>query len=397
MIPTDDELTELISAGENEYVEFKESLSDKSKICQAICAFANDLAGRGLPGIVVVGVDDKGQPTGLAITDELQRELADLRSNGNIHPFPSMAVAKRGFRGSDIAVVLVEPSLNPPVQFRGRAWIRVGPRRAIATPEEEARLIERRRLANLPFDARPLGSATVTDLDLDHFRNELLPQLVARDVLDANERSVEQQLMAANFLAPDGHATPTGLLFAGSDPLDHLSGAYAQFIRFEGMELSDPVLSEHRITGRLPQVITDLEEIVRSHIETAVSFAGVERDSRRPTVPFEAIQQLTRNALMHRGYEATNAPVRVLWFGDRVEVHSPGGPFGHVTIENFGTPGLVDYRNPTIAGILSQLGFVQRFGVGLPVARERLDRNGNPPMQVSPTPDWIQITVELVR
>jgi len=31
--------------------------------------------------------------------------------------------------------------------------------------------------------------------------------------------------------------------------------------------------------------------------------------------------------------EATNAPVRVLWFSDRIEVWSPGGPFGIATRE----------------------------------------------------------------
>ncbi len=89
--------------------------------------------------------------------------------------------------------------------------------------------------------------------------------------------------------------------------------------------------------------------------------------------------------------------MRVLWFADRVEVGSPGGPFGNVTVENFGWPGLVDYRNPTIAGVLSRLGYVQRFGAGLPIAQRALKENGNPPLETSPTPEWVTVTVELVR
>ena len=49
---------------------------------------------------------------------------------------------------------------------------------------------------------------------------------------------------------------------------------------------------------------------------------------------------------MHRTYEATNMPIRVYWFNDRIEVISPGGAFGVVTAANFGQPGLTDYRNP---------------------------------------------------
>lgn len=50
---------------------------------------------------------------------------------------------------------------------------------------------------------------------------------------------------------------------------------------------------------------------------------------------------------MHRSYEGTNAPVRIYWFSDRIEISNPGGPFGQVTHENFDRPGLTDYRTPT--------------------------------------------------
>ena len=84
---------------------------------------------------------------------------------------------------------------------------------------------------------------------------------------------------------------------------------------------------------------------------------------------------------MHRSYEGTNAPVRVYWFNDRIEISNPGGPFGSVTIENFGQPGINDYRNPMIASMLKILGFVQRFGFGIAETRRALNENGNPPVE----------------
>ena len=85
--------------------------------------------------------------------------------------------------------------------------------------------------------------------------------------------------------------------------------------------------------------------------------------------------------MLHRTYESSNAPVRITWFDDRVEIHSPGGPFGQLTVETIGQPGLTDYRNPTLAGALNRLGFVQRFGVGIQISRDRLAQNGNPPLE----------------
>ena len=49
----------------------------------------------------------------------------------------------------------------------GRVWVRVGPRRATATQQEERRLAEKRRAKDLPFDILPLPSASLDDLDLD--------------------------------------------------------------------------------------------------------------------------------------------------------------------------------------------------------------------------------------
>jgi ATP-dependent DNA helicase RecG len=117
-------------------------------------------------------------------SDDLLLNLASMRSDGNTVPFPSLTVQKRTLRGCELAVVLVEPSDAPPVRYQGRVWVRIGPRRAIASPEEERRLTERRRARDLPFDLHPVASATLDDLDLDLFRRTYLPASVANDVLD---------------------------------------------------------------------------------------------------------------------------------------------------------------------------------------------------------------------
>jgi len=81
---------------------------------------------------------------------------------------------------------------------------------------------------------------------------------------------------------------------------------------------------------------------------------------------------------MHRTYECTNAPVRVYWFNDRIEIISPGGIFGALTPEKFGKPGITDYRNPNLAEAMRTLGFVQHFGMGILIARKVLKGAGHP-------------------
>jgi ATP-dependent DNA helicase RecG len=84
---------------------------------------------------------------------------------------------------------------------------------------------------------------------------------------------------------------------------------------------------------------------------------------------------------MHRAYDSTNAPVRAYWFDDRIEIISPGGPFGNVTPANFGQLGLADYRNPHLPEAMRVLNLVQRFGVGIATPQTALRENGNPPIE----------------
>lgn len=363
---------------ESQQVERKQSLSDKSKIEQAICAFANDLPGTGQSGVLLVGVTDAGKPANLPITDELLKNLASIRSDGNILPFPRLDVYKVDLDGIPIAVVEVHPSPSPPVRLRGAVWIRVGPRRAIATVDEERVLIERRRNGDGPYDQRPVHGATLDALDLDLFRSEYLPHAVDAETLRKNHRSLPEQLASLHLADPDAVPNVAGLLLLGIEPTAYIPGAYVQFLRIDGTELADPVVDRKELTGPLSWVIRQMDDITRAHTRIATTIEGSEREHNRPDYPIGALQQLLRNAVMHRNYETSYAPVQWYWFRDRIEIHNPGGLFGRATPETFGQPGGNDYRNPTVAGALHSLGFVQRFGFGIPLARRACRDNGNP-------------------
>ena len=159
---TDTELSALFASGESELVECKRSAGDGNAIRRSICAFANDLTARGKPGVLFVGVEDDGTCAGLDVNDDLLRNLAQMRSDGSIQPFPTMTVDKKTIDGCEVAVVQVMPATDPPLRFRGRAWIRVGPTVQQASPEEEQRLVERRVAGQRSFDMRPVLTLQLT-------------------------------------------------------------------------------------------------------------------------------------------------------------------------------------------------------------------------------------------
>ncbi len=120
---SDAELEALLSEPESDRVERKESFRGDvpEKARQAICAFANDLPSYRKPGVVFIGAKDDGSPSGLAVTDELLLQLANIRTDGNILPLPSMTVENRILKGASMAVITVMPADAP------RCVTKVGP------------------------------------------------------------------------------------------------------------------------------------------------------------------------------------------------------------------------------------------------------------------------------
>ncbi len=378
----DAEVARLVAGAESARVEFKERLEGDAlrRIEEAVCAFANDLGGSGEPGVVIVGLSDDGAPAGIEVTDRLLRTLADIRSNGNVLPPPMLLAEKRMLGGDEVAVVTVAPSDSPPARYRGRVHVRNGPRRSLATAQEERILNERRRFADRPYDLRPISSAAISDLHRRRFEDEYLPNAVAPDVLAANDRSYEQRLAATKMIASTDDQRPTvlGLLVLGKRPRDFIGGSWVQFLRIDGGELSDEIVDAETIDGPVADMVRRLEDKLRSHNRCRVDIVSADRERRSHLYPPAALQQFFRNAVMHRTYEGTNAPVRVTWFNDRIEIQSPGGPYGNVTAENFGRPGVADYRNPNLAEAMRSQGHVQRFGVGIGTAQRLLRESGQP-------------------
>lgn len=394
---TDEELEAMLVDLESDLVERKESFRGDAPntIREAVCAFANDLPNHQRPGVAFVGATDDGRPSGPAITDELLRQLADVKTDGNIVPPPSMTVSRRMLCGGEVAVIAVQPADSPPVRYRGRIHIRIGPRRGIATAQDERILSEKRRHHDLPFDVHPLPSASLKDLRRAFFEEVYLPAAFAPDVLEANDRTYAQRLAATKMVFSLDDPTPTvlGALVIGKHTRDLLPGAYIQFLRIGGTDLADPIVDELAIDGVVSEALRRTDDKLLSHNRTAVEITEGPVEVRKHTYPSAALQQLVRNAVMHRAYDATNAPVRVYWYDDRVEITNPGGPYGEVTVETFGTPGLTDYRNPNLAEALRVLGFVQRFGAGIPIARRTLAENGNPPPEFLVRPTYVTATV----
>ncbi len=373
------ELRALIAAHEADRVEFTVATKDTEKFSEAVCAFANDLPNHGAPGHLVIGIDDKGRFAGITVTDTLLRNLGGLRDDGNIQPLPTITVEKVVTAMGEAAVVTVQPSLLPPVRYKGRICVRLGPRRGYATEQDERQLIERRISHARTFDAQPCLGSSIQDLSTALFTIEYRGLAVARDVIEENHHPLEQQLASLRFFdLKNGCPTHAGILLFGLDVRRWLPGAYIQFLRVDGDSLAAPIINDKEIDGDLLTVLRELDALIDAQLvqfPVPTSRTAL-REQMVESYPRLAVRELLMNAVMHRDYSST-APLRITWLNDRLEIQSPGGLYGEASPENF--PVQTSYRNPTLAEALKALGYVNRYGRGVLRAQEALRQNGSAP------------------
>lgn len=366
----------MLSDTESYNIERTESTGNMDKFCQAICAFSNDISGSGKNGYLIIGAKDNGELSGLQVDDKLLLQIANILTDGNILPESIMTVEKFHFDEGDVLVTEVQPSEFPPVRYRGRVWVRVGPRKSTATEAEEKILTER-RLSNIhTFDAMPCLGTSIDDLDVSLIRKEFLPKAVAEDVLAEDKRDITDQLASLGLYDLRYNCPTNGaIVLFGKNPERHVHGAYIQYVRFKGNDRVGDILNEHKFSGNLCRVLPKIDAFVETSISQKRSIpVSVLREETVSKYPYWATRELLMNAIMHRDYEG-NAPIQFYEYDDRIEIQNPGGLYGKVSPDNF--PNVSDYRNPFIAEAMKVLGYVNRFSRGVYRVQKELEENGN--------------------
>jgi ATP-dependent DNA helicase RecG len=374
------ELLRLLADLESDRVEKTISVSKEDKFGEAICAFANDLSNHNQPGYLIVGVNDDGSRSGLKVEEQLLQTLLSFRTDGRIVPPPALTVAKFTFPDGEVAVVEVQPHFLPPVRYKGKVCIRVGPRRGTANEAEERILSEKRSAFARTFDALPCKGSSLEDISINLFKLQYLPSAIDAETLAENGRDLKQQLASLKFYdLKEDCPTYAGILVFGTNPRYFVPGAYVQYVRFKGEDEASDFEFEHRFEGDLTTQLGQMEGFIKANIVKMVlpELGGVYISS----YPLRAVKELLFNAVIHKDYQS-NAPVKFYEFSNRIEISNAGGLYGKARPENF--PNENDYRNPALSEAVKNLGFINAFNVGVKAAIAALAKNG------SPAPEFIK-------
>jgi len=370
------EVRELLADLESDLIERTISIKE-DKLGPAVCALSNDFPNHRQPGYILLGVNDDGSLAGMTWPDDKLQSIGGVKTNGNVLPQPSIIVSQVfRFPEGEVVVVQVNPSLYPPVRYDGRCWIRTGPRRDKASVDEERILTERRASYAKTYDLVPALGSALDDLAMDYFKSTYLPAAIDKDTIKENGRTTEEQLASLRFYdAKEKCPTNAGILIFGINPEFYLPGAYIQYVKFSGSDMTSDFDFEKKFSGAFVTELNSIDDFIKNNIIKERPKRG--ESFQEVTVrnySYWALRELVMNAIMHRSYE-TNAPIYIYEFTDRIEIQNPGGLFGDANAQNF--PNASDYRNVVLAEAMKTLGYVNRFNYGVKRAKDELVKNGN--------------------
>jgi ATP-dependent DNA helicase RecG len=233
-----------------------------------------------------------------------------------------------------------------------------------------------------PVESAPIPGATFADLEPGKVAAYLAALEEESDDRTDNTGSPANRLAALGLLRPTSAdltefiPTTAALLLFGRQPTRFLPQASVKLAHFRGTEVDGPIVDRKEVFGTLDKIIEDTARFVSNNMRIPARIEGIYREDM-PEYPLVAVREAITNALAHRDYSISGQKVAVRVFDDRLEVESPGGLAGPVTLENLGQKRYS--RNPLLARLMYELRLVEEMGTGIRRMRRALAEIGSPP------------------
>jgi len=357
-------------------------------LAETLVAFANSDG-----GTILIGVNERGKLTGQVYEDEVEVALqaAVRKCRPPVEARWHQAAAREGLAFA--IVVARSPELHSLAD--GRVLVRVGVENRPLSGDQIRQLAATKSTGD--FEAEPAPGARREDFDAE-IVEEFVGKWQERQHREWTH-SVDDLLLEVGALGENGQVTVTGVLLFAHNPQVFLPQSGLTFVKFVGTqprgEGGQPGYGRREeIGGSLARIIQRTWEIVGEEMRTGAVVTGLEREERTE-YPVAAVREALVNAIAHRDYRLGGRRIEVRMFSDRMEIVSPGGLPGFITVDNIVEEHFS--RNPRIVAGLYNWGYIEELGLGVDLMIEEMVRAGHPPPSFKDTPYSFTVTLRNVR
>ena len=343
---------------------------DTMTIAETLVAFANSDG-----GMIVLGYDERGNRLTRIESEDAENAL---REAVEMCKPPIRALLETAESGDGLTCIIkVARSADLHALDDGRVLVRT------ATENRPLRGEEIRNLATVKatsdFETDVVAGATMDDFDQEII-NEYLEK---REIRTRRKVTSDRMLMLREVGAIDAHNQPlvTGILLFGKNPQAFIPQSGLVFVKFPGVDLRAEGGAfgygrREEIGGPLARVIERSWQVVLEEMRVGAVVTGLARQDVLE-YPEYAVREALVNAVCHRDYRMRGRRIEIRKFSDRMEIISPGGLAGYITLDNI----IEEHfsRNPRIVQGLYQWGYIEELGMGIDRMIEDMTSFGHPP------------------
>jgi len=345
------ELIDIIRAGENSRVEFKQDTIHQEALLQEIVAFANTEG-----GIIIFGIQDNTHRIiGLTKkqTDDIDKKIANI-TNDLIRPFLQIITDTTLIENKLLLIITIPKGSNKPYNTKGAIYIRQGTTKRMVSDKDE--ILRYQSSGNLYADEMIVENTSIKDINLDKIKNYLIAQ-------KKNVSNIDERLLINLGVLKNKKLTLGGLLFFGNNPQQYKPVFLIKAVSFFGNSIGGKDYRESlNIQGTIPEMFDAGVRFFKNNLKHTQQNQNFNSPGILEIAQV-AIEELLQNALVHRDY-FRNSPIRLFIFDNWIEIISPGKLPNNLTIENIKLGNAVA-RNNLLVSYCSKIMIYSGLGSGI--------------------------------
>ena len=339
-------LERLLRREEGPKLDFKATLhlsteSEKKELTKDVIAMANSRGGR---GYIVFGVEDKTKNI-LGITPPAYKEeqVQQTIYNRCDPPIP-LSLDFIEYEGKTLAVLTIFKSHHKPHQMiqNGAFYVRRGSTTDFARRSELANIFQEYGL--MTYETVILKNVPMNELDNKLLRNYFKTLNVVSD--NPSEIILEALGIVGQTVEEEYHPTIGGLLLFGKNPSIYLPHVYIK------------VSNKKEVKMFYGSILTMLD-VVSDYLKNVIN---------NEKYPFEAIEEVIANALVHRDYLDISRGITISITDKNIEISNPGALIAENSVYKFIKENNPNRRNSWLYQRLLTLDPKKRFmksGMGM--------------------------------
>lgn len=376
---------DLIKSGQSARVAFL-AKADAQEMAETMVAFANTEG-----GTLVIGLDEDGKPS-KAKTDLEQLEKALRQADDLCSPTVVVGAWEETEHDSHkVHMLRVPRSIELHALSDGRVLIRSGTKNRPLGGQEILRLASAKNTGDFE-------SETIAGVTKDDFSRKMLDEYVAKRA-ERTKRpfngKIDDLLKEIGALDSEGRPTVCGVLLFTEYPQQWLPQSSVVFAKFVGKTPRGEsglagYTRREELAGPLPRLIESAWNIIWSEMAVSAVVKGLEREETYEYPQF-AVREAIVNAICHRDYRLKGRRIEIRMYSDRLEVISPGGLPGFITVENIKDEHFS--RNPRLVNGLFQWGYIEELGLGIDRMLEVMQQAGHKPPYFDARPYSFAVTL----